>query len=73
LTTGKIIELKKQKNLYTGIIKDSTGQIPFFMKTRIIENNKDLKELFEDVVFLDVQMKFIVKVYKDKVEILQVW
>jgi len=73
LTTGTIIELKKQKNLYVGVIKDSTGQIPFFMKPRVIENNKDLKELFEDVVFLDVQMKFIVKVHKDKVEVLQVW
>ncbi len=73
LTTGKIIELKKQKNLYIGKIRDSSGEIEFFMKKSIIENNKDLKELFEDIVFLDIQMKFLVKVHNSKIEILQIW
>jgi uncharacterized protein YdeI (BOF family) len=73
LITGKIVELKKEKDIYTGKIKDPTGEISFFMKKRVIENNKDLKELFEDVIFLDIQMKFVVKVHKNKIELLEIW
>ncbi len=73
LTTGKIVELKKEKNVYTGKIKDLTGEIQFFMKKTVIEKNEDLKEMFEDIVFLDIQMKFLVKVHNNQVEILKIW
>jgi len=73
LTTAKIVKLKKEKDIYTGVLKDPTGNIPFFMEKDVIKRNEDLKDIFEDTVFLDLQMKFIVKVHKDKVEIVQVW
>jgi len=71
VTTVQIKEIKDFGNIYKGILKDSTGEIPFEIDKRKIP--EEYQALFRDAVFLDMEMKLLLKKKKDYVEIVEIW
>ena len=71
VTTVQIKEITDQGSRYEGILKDSTGEIKFLIDKRKIP--EEYQTLFRDAVFLDMEMKLLVKKKDDHVEILEIW
>ncbi len=67
---GKIVQLKKEKDKYTGIIDDSTGKINFVLYKEVLNKNETLPQIIDDAVFLDITFIFLVKVKDGYVEVL---
>ena len=70
---GKIVQLNKDKDLYTGHIQDISGKIRFVLKKKVVEKNEGIAEIIDDAVYLDVSFSFLVKVKKDYVEVLDIF
>jgi len=71
VTTVQIKEITDKGNRYEGILKDSIGEIKFSIDKRKIP--EEYQTLFRDAVFLDMEMKLLVKKKDDHVEILEIW